>query len=207
MDKNGSLRKVEEWFLYYSGVYSIFLKNVLMNRDKDLSILFSCFNTVPSEDDNYSIGQMLKLDLLKGKEVVESIFFKTTEEEEFYFQYAWALVVNHFIRENFKADYKINYEVSKDFNKSYTSLVSSFKIDDKSISKANFGITYKRDAYDSFLKQLIFYHNEGKDSNELIESLKKYLMNYDLNPSMELDSSLKNSAKVYQRLKHKQNLF
>lgn len=209
MNRNDSLKKVEEWFLYYSGVYSIFCKNVLMNRDKNLSILLSSFNTVPSEEDNYSIGQMLKLDLLKGKEVVESIFFKTTDEEAFYFQYAWALVVNHFLHENFRDDYIINYEVSKSrgYDRSVRSLESSFKIDDVPIAKANFGITYKKEAYDNFLKQLIFYHNEKKDSSEIFESLKKYLLDYDDSSSMELDSSLKNSAKVYQRLKHKQNLF
>lgn len=207
MNKNDSLEKVEKWFSYYSGVYSIFLKNVLMNRDKDLSILFSCFNTVPSEEDSYSIGQMLKLDLLKGKEVIESIYFKTTDEEEFYFQYAWAKVVNHFLHENFEPDHKINYEVSKGYDKSYTSLVSSLKIDGKSIARANFGITYKKTAYDNFLKQLIFYHNEGKNTDELLESLKNYLVGYDSSSSMEMDSSLKNSVKVYQRLIHKQNLF
>lgn len=207
MSENKSLNKVEEWFLYYKYVYAIFLKNIIMSKDGRFSMLLSSFNTIPSEDDNYSIGQMLKLELLKGKEPIESISIKMTDEEEYFFQYVWALVVNHFIKENFDKDSIIGFDVAKNSTRSFKTLESNVKIEGVPIAKADFGITYNKDEYENFLKKLIFNHNEGIDSEALIAGVRNYLLEYDEKLSEELNSSLKKSAKVYQHLKHQQKLF
>ena len=207
MNNNVILQKVEKWFEYYKYVYAIFLKNIILNKNGDFSMLLSFFNTVPSEYDDYGIGQIVKLELLNNKEVIESISLKTTNEEEQIFQYVWTLVVNHFINENYDKNNKIMiYSINKS-TKGFKYLLSDLKINNQSIVKADFSITYNKNEYDEFLKQLVFNHNNGYDNEQLVSEIKKYLLEGDLNnSSSEFNNSLKKSEKVYQHLKYKQKL-
>ena len=203
MAENKNLNKVETWFEYYKRVYNIFKQKILIDGTNNLSIQLSFFNSVPQEDDFSGKGQVVKLELFNNHSLIHGIMLKTTDSEEQLFQYVWLLVVNHFINNNYGQNTKIKINDFKNSTRSFNYLLSDIKKNNEPIARANFTLTYNKHVYDAALHDLVRNHNNNyyHDTQELIESMRNYIIEYSLNNSSnELNSSINQSRKVYEHL-------
>lgn len=208
MNQNMNLLKVETWFSYYTKVYEIFKRAILINNYSNLSIQLSFFNSVPQEDDFYGKGQIVKLELFNNHSLVYGISLKTTDSEEQLFQYVWILVVNHFIKNNYSKDSKIKIYGFDNSTRNFKYLLSDIKNNSKSIARANFTITYNKQEYDEMLHQLVLNHNNFHDNEILVQNVRNFIIDHYHAPvSEELNDSLKQSRKVYENLIHTNNRF
>lgn len=208
MSQNMNLSKVETWFSYYTKVYEIFKRAILINNSNNLSIQLSFFNSVPQEDDFYGKGQIAKLELFNNHSLIYGISLKTTDSEEQLFQYVWILVVNHFIKNNYSKDSKIRIYGFENSTRNFKYLLSDIKNNSKSIARANFTLTYNKQEYDEMLHQLVLNHNNFHDNDILVQNVRNFIFNNVHGPvSEELNNSLKQSRKVYENLIHTNNRF
>lgn len=201
MVENRNLNKVETWFDYYKRIYNIFRQNILMDRANNLSIQLSFFNSVPQEDDFSGKGQIVKLELFNNHSLIHGIMLKTTDSEEQLFQYVWLLVVNHFIDNNYGKNNKIKIYDLKNSTRSFKYLLSDIKKNSESIARANFTLTYNKQDYDEMLHYLVLNHNNYHDNEVLIQNVRNFIIEHPLNnSSIELNSSINQSRKVYEHL-------